>query len=165
MTYGLHEGVMDFAKALGFRETHSWSRKVRLSLKREWRIIKRMEATSASPYRHLCDLVIRMNELDSFYRSVHNGKGAPRQLLYEEQMERVRTMFPNIPTRVNVKPRRADVMKPVRIGLGLESSYKPRKIDRQSVLIDENTKPSLAPDKSILYTAGWSINGAFDDSK
>lgn len=165
MTYGLHEGVLGFAKALGFRETHSWSRKLKHSLKLEWRAIKRMEAAGVSPYRHLCDLVIRMNELDNFFRSVHNGQGAPRSLLFEEQMARVRAMYPNIPTRGNVKPRRGDITKPVKIGLGIESSYKPRKIDRQSVLLDQNTTTKFAHDKSILYTAGWSINGAFASSK
>ncbi|PHX39727.1 hypothetical protein AO263_34610 [Pseudomonas sp. NZIPFR-PS5] len=152
MTYGLHEGVLGFAKALGFRETHSWSRKLKHSLKLEWRAIKRME-------------IIRMNELDNFFRSVHNGQGAPRSLLFEEQMARVRAMYPNIPTRGNVKPRRGDITKPVKIGLGMESSYKPRKIDRQSVLLDQNTTTKFAHDKSILYTAGWSIDGAFASSK
>ena len=56
-------------------------------------------------------------------------------------------------------------MRPVKIGFGLESSYKPRKIDRLSVHVDENTNAMLVEDKSILYVAGWSVNGAFDDSK
>lgn len=165
MTYGLHEGVMGFAKALGFRETHSWSRKLKHSLKLDWRAIKRMEAAGVSPYRHLCDLVIRMNELDNFFRSQHNGQGTPRRLLFEEQMERVRALFPTMPTIVIVKPKRGEITKPVKIGLAMESSYKPRKIDRQSVLLDQNTTAKFAHDKSILYTAGWSIDGAFVSSK
>lgn len=161
MTYGLHVSVMDFAKALGVREIRSWSRKTKKSLKVEWQALKRMEAAGISPYRHLCDLVIRLNELDNFFRSAHGGRGVSRSLLFEEQMERVRVMFPTIPTRVNVKPRLSEITKPLKIGLGMESSYKPRKIDRQSVLIDENTRSKLAHDKTILYTAGWSIDGAF----
>ncbi len=165
MTYGLQESVMDFAKALGFWEIRSWSRKIKHSLKVEWRAIKRMEAAGLSPYRHLCDLVIRMIELDNFFRSAHGGRGAPKSLLFEEQMERVRAMFPTIPTRVNVKPRLSEITKPLKIGLGMESSYKPQKIARQSVLIDENTRSKSTHEKSILYAAGWSIDGAFSSTK
>lgn len=51
----------------------------------------------------------------------------------------------------------------VTIGLGLESTFKPKKIKRDSVVIDAHTRSSATHDKSIIYAAGWSINGAFDD--
>lgn len=51
----------------------------------------------------------------------------------------------------------------VQIGFGLASTYKPKRIDPESVVVDENTKPDVKPDKSIIYVPGWSISGAFDD--
>ena len=53
----------------------------------------------------------------------------------------------------------------VRIGLGLISTYKPKRNDPAPVVLDEHTTPGTKPDKSIIYTPGWSIYGAFDDSK
>ena len=51
----------------------------------------------------------------------------------------------------------------VTIGLGLESTFKPRKIKRESVVIDAHTQSTSTYEKIIVYAAGWSISGAFDD--
>tara|TARA_R110001583_G_scaffold195526_1_gene375359 strand:- start:476 stop:1642 length:1167 start_codon:yes stop_codon:yes gene_type:complete len=46
-----------------------------------------------------------------------------------------------------------------KIGLGLESNFKPERIKIQDIKLDERTKAKH--DKHIMYTAGWSLNGAF----
>lgn len=61
------------------------------------------------------------------------------------------------------KKRRNNKSGIVQIGFGLESTYRPKRIDPESVVVDEHTTPETTPDKSIIYTPGWSINGAFDD--
>lgn len=63
------------------------------------------------------------------------------------------------------KPKKARRNKSgiVQIGFGLSSTYKPKRTGPELVVLDEHTSPELKPDKSIIYTPGWSINGAFDD--
>lgn len=46
-----------------------------------------------------------------------------------------------------------------KIGLGLETKFKPERIKAQDVKLDERTKAKH--DKHIMYTAGWSLDGAF----
>jgi hypothetical protein len=46
-----------------------------------------------------------------------------------------------------------------KIGLGLETKFKPERIKSHDVKLDERTKPKH--DKHIMYTAGWSLDGAF----
>lgn len=53
------------------------------------------------------------------------------------------------------KPAKAN--KSDRIGLGLESTFKPKKIKRVDVSFDEQTTHTDKTDKSVLYTAGWSM--------
>lgn len=45
-----------------------------------------------------------------------------------------------------------------RIGLGLESSFKPKKIKRDEVVLDAQTTAQASSDKSILYVPGWSLS-------
>lgn len=47
----------------------------------------------------------------------------------------------------------------------MESTYKTRIIDRDSVVIDEHTKAKKEQDKNIIYAPGWSITDAFDDDQ
>lgn len=44
-----------------------------------------------------------------------------------------------------------------RIGLGLESSFKPKRIKRDEVVLDAQTTATASVDKSILYVPGWSL--------
>jgi len=53
---------------------------------------------------------------------------------------------------------------PVKIGFDVEPAFKPKKILSSEVDIDEYTKSDKATDKSVLYAAGWSVEGAFDES-
>lgn len=46
-----------------------------------------------------------------------------------------------------------------KIGLGLEAKFKPERIRTQDVKLDEKTK--TIHDKHIIYTAGWTLDGAF----
>jgi hypothetical protein len=45
----------------------------------------------------------------------------------------------------------------VQIGLGVQSTYIPKKIKRDSVVLDDRTTSKTVHDKHILYTAGWSL--------
>lgn len=45
-----------------------------------------------------------------------------------------------------------------RIGLGLESTFKPKRIKRSEVVLDEQTSTTEGKDKSIIYAAGWSLS-------
>jgi hypothetical protein len=49
----------------------------------------------------------------------------------------------------------------VKIGLGLESITTIKRIKADEVVLDKNTDKLNIKDKSILYAAGWSIEGAF----
>ena len=51
------------------------------------------------------------------------------------------------------------------IGFGLESSYKNKKVKSRDVVVDAHTKYLKDKDKHILYAAGWSVSGAFDDGE
>jgi hypothetical protein len=52
----------------------------------------------------------------------------------------------------------------VQIGFGLESTFRPRKIERDSVILDEHTTPIEKASKSIIYVPGWSLSGSHGDS-
>ncbi|KTB91607.1 hypothetical protein AO073_01665 [Pseudomonas syringae ICMP 11293] len=45
----------------------------------------------------------------------------------------------------------------VKIGLGVQSTFKPKKISRDSVVLDDKTTSRDKVDKHILYPAGWSM--------
>ena len=47
----------------------------------------------------------------------------------------------------------------MQIGLGVDITFIPKKINRESVVLDDKTTPSKKVDKSMLYVAGWSLNG------
>lgn len=49
-----------------------------------------------------------------------------------------------------------------KVGLGVESPS--RKKNKKEITIDEHTKPLTTTGKHNIYTPGWSMNGAFDDS-
>lgn len=50
-----------------------------------------------------------------------------------------------------------------RIGLGLESSFKPKKIKRDEVVLDSATTADRENEKSILYAPGWTLSNSADD--
>ncbi|WP_147480966.1 hypothetical protein [Pseudomonas caricapapayae] len=45
----------------------------------------------------------------------------------------------------------------IQIGLGVQSTFKPKKISRDSVVLDDKTTSKDKVDKHILYPAGWSM--------
>ncbi|MBP5947955.1 hypothetical protein [Pseudomonas sp. P9(2020)] len=45
-----------------------------------------------------------------------------------------------------------------RIGLGLESTFKPKKITRDEVVLDAQTTAERGQEKAVLYSAGWSLS-------
>ena len=63
------------------------------------------------------------------------------------------------------KPRASRPSETVSIGMGVEPQYKKERIKASEVTLDEVTAPiEKGSDKSILYAAGWSAEGAFTDS-
>lgn len=50
-----------------------------------------------------------------------------------------------------------------RIGLGLKSSFKPKKIKRDEVVLDLQTTPDQGKEKTILYAPGWTLSSNADD--
>lgn len=50
-----------------------------------------------------------------------------------------------------------------RIGLGLESSFKPKRIKRDQVVLDSQTTANQEQEKSILYAPGWTLSSGVDD--
>lgn len=44
------------------------------------------------------------------------------------------------------------------IGLGLESSFKPKMVKREEVVLDAQTTAQQSTDKSIMYVSGWSLS-------
>jgi hypothetical protein len=49
-----------------------------------------------------------------------------------------------------------------KLGLGIETQIKIRKVMAVDVVIDKNTKQDKVTDKSILYVAGWSLSNKND---
>ena len=50
-----------------------------------------------------------------------------------------------------------------RIGLGLESSFKPKKIKRDEVVLDLQTTGDQVKEKTILYAPGWTLSSSADN--
>lgn len=51
------------------------------------------------------------------------------------------------------------------IGLGIESRVRIPRVKSAEVTFDKNTKLDKIHEKSILYTAGWAINGTFTEDE
>lgn len=88
----------------------------------------------------------------------------PHRHLLLKRKELARSIFPHnivdIFNRVQASSKSADTVDKrsrVQIGLGLQSTFIPKKIKRDSVVLDEKTTPTKTTDKSILYAAGWSL--------
>lgn len=161
--FGLHNSFEGFAKALGYNRTDTWSKKAQGSLKGGWRQIKNLESQGKNPQKALCRLVLKLVEYDAFYGSC-SFSSSRRRVSYDEQIKRIKELYPKLQVRsANSKNRPG--YQPVKIGLGLDSTYQQKKVDRDSVVIDAHTEADEKPDKSILYTAGWSIKGAFTEDE
>lgn len=82
-----------------------------------------------------------------------------------EQMKLVLELHPDVASPL-LKKQTAKInnRKPVSFGNKSESSFKPGKIRSDQVKIDEHTKPVAKKDSSILYAAGWTATGAFDEA-
>lgn len=50
-----------------------------------------------------------------------------------------------------------------RVGLGLESSFKPKKIKRDEVVLDLQTTGDQVKEKTILYAPGWTLSSSADN--
>ncbi|MEZ8995970.1 hypothetical protein AB4562_06810 [Vibrio sp. 10N.222.54.A1] len=47
------------------------------------------------------------------------------------------------------------------IGMGIEPTFKAKRVLAKNVVIDAVTTPKAQPERSILYAAGWTVDGAF----
>ncbi|MFV3289099.1 hypothetical protein ACNFBR_10200 [Pseudomonas sp. NY11955] len=82
-----------------------------------------------------------------------------------EQMKLVLELYPDVASPLLKKQTgKANDRRPASFANKSESSFKPTKIRRDDVTLDEHTKPVAKKDRDILYTAGWAATGAFYDS-
>lgn len=110
-------------------------------------------------------LINLINEIGEKYRPICVNEILKPHLIKLRKREVIaRDLFPlnivDIHARCSVRSK-SDEMKGmkdlVQIGLGIKSTYKPKKVDRNSVVMDDKTTPTKAHDKHIVYVAGWSL--------
>lgn len=88
----------------------------------------------------------------------------PHRIKLKKRLEITRDLFPlnivDIHIRASVRSK-SDEMKGmkklVKIGWSMQSTYKPKKVNRDSVVLDDKTTPTKANDKHIVYVPGWSL--------
>ena len=110
-------------------------------------------------------LINLVNTLAKKYRpECENEVQIPHRMKLRERQEIARDLFPlnivDIHARAAVRSRSDEtkgMKKLVQIGLGTQSTYKPKKVDRDSVVLDDKTTPTKMHDKSIVYVPGWSL--------
>ncbi|GAB2998866.1 hypothetical protein [Psychrosphaera aestuarii] len=62
-----------------------------------------------------------------------------------------------------LKPKSQPSLGDVKIGYGLQPSFKAPKISRNDIKVDQRTVKRQVSDSSILYTPGWSLKTSQDD--
>ncbi|MNJ08353.1 hypothetical protein D3C77_24630 [compost metagenome] len=174
-----------FAKQMGYPEADQWDRS-KGGMKTGWSRIQRQVADSKRIDGLIRDFIGRMRVAQGRLDKARKLQGDGGDSV--NMFSLFATLYPqHIPVPAPPSPRRERFVKPVdpaaraakrkrkkerknnkpygtvTIGLGLESTFKPKKIKRDSVVIDSRTRSTSTNEKSIIYAAGWSINGAFDD--
>ncbi|AZE77308.1 hypothetical protein C4J99_1509 [Pseudomonas synxantha] len=112
-------------------------------------------------------LLSLMNLLETKYKAESERKIlSPHRNILLKRKELARNIFPhNIVDVYNRAQASSKTLRTidkgvrVQIGLGVDSTFIPKKINRESVVLDDKTTPSKKVDKSMLYVAGWSLNG------
>ena len=181
MANDLPPDYIEFAKQLGFSSPEQWD-VTRGNLKDGWKRIHRRIVTGRSLRGTILDFVARMNSSDDHFRRKSGEVGVTRVTPVSAQVQLFEDLYPQfapyVPPQTSVgsehrikKPKAPKVRKPkvktpmfVQIGFGLESTFRPRKIERDSVILDEHTTPIEKASKSIIYVPGWSLSGSHGSS-
>jgi hypothetical protein len=166
-----------FAKQLGFTSPEQWGVS-RGKLPDGWKRIQRYIISGRCIRGLIRDFVARMNSSDDHYRRKTGETGTTRVTPVSAQIQLFESLYPQFapkarplmkpPAECQVKKpkvRKPKVKKPVfvRIGFGLESTFRSRKIDRDCVILDAHTTPIDKASKSIIYVPGWSLAGMQGD--
>jgi hypothetical protein len=163
MARELPSSFVTFAMTAGFSFPEKWSPQAIEKFKDNWSKIVGMKGAGHDVLWSVFHLLDAMTVEDDAFRRESGFSGVSRLSSQKDQRVRVLVLYPQIAESTVKKKKKKPKSGIVQIGLGLASTYKPRSLDRFSVVIDENTKPSKPLDKGIIYTPGWSIDGAFDD--
>ena len=122
-------------------------------------------------YQQLKEIESFLYHLDCIDASTQDslGKNASKEAtrIYDssEQRRLVLELYTDVASPLLKKQTgKTNNRKPTSFGNKSESSFKPTRIRRDEVKIDEHTKPVAKQDTGILYAAGWSATGAFDDT-
>ncbi|WP_426935120.1 hypothetical protein [Pseudomonas fulva] len=135
------------------------------SIKSAFRLFNRARKAGENIDSNKSKLLKVVKELEKKYKadSEHEILKPHRNLLHKRK-ELARNIFPynivDIYNRAQASSKSAgavDKRSRVQIGLGVQSTFVPKNVKRDSVVLDDKTTPTKTTDKSILYAAGWSL--------
>lgn len=172
----------DLVAPLGLNTTAQWGLSPYKQLRAAWDEVYARARDLKPTRKHLNIFAALIVSLDKKRMERDElSSSASQEVIFNRLCEMYPRYFPNPQPSKSSKPKTESIVfrakgsatKPkkarrnksgiVQIGFGLSSTYKPKRTDPESVVLDEHTTPESKPDKSIIYTPGWSINGAFDD--
>ena len=161
--------LLDFAQSIGFTQVSLWPRRKLGVVKGIWHDIYTADQMGFGQAERIRKLVERLNKIDDAIHAKLAGttsqpQGVTRIASIQKQIELASSLYPSL-LRISLGQEKGETSRDGRIGYGLVSTYKPRKIDRESVVLDSYTTAMEKGNKSIIYTPGWSIKGAFDDDQ
>lgn len=159
--------LLEFAQSIGFTQVSLWPRRKLAAAKGIWHDIYTADQMGFGQAERIRKLIERLNKIDDAIHAKLAGtmsqlQGVTRIEPIQKQIELASSLYPSL-LRFSLSQEKGETGRDGRIGYGLISTYKPRKIDRESVVLDSHTTAKEKGNKSIIYTPGWSINGAFDD--
>lgn len=157
-----------FIRSLRYTAFRDWP-------KIKWHKINEMYASillsEQAGYQQLKEIESFLYHLDCIDASTQDnlGKDASKEetRIYNssEQRKLVLELYPDVASPLLKKQTgKTNNRKPASFRNKSESSFKPTKIRREDVKLDEHTKPVEKKDSGILYAAGWAATGAFDDA-
>ncbi|WP_264313146.1 hypothetical protein [Pseudomonas putida] len=126
------------------------------------------EQAGYQQHKEIASFLYHLNGIDAVTQDTlgkRTSTDATRIYDSSEQMKLVLELYPDVASPLLKKQTgKANDRSPASFANESESSFKPTKIRRDDVTIDEHTKPVAKKDSGILYTAGWAATGAFDDA-
>lgn len=135
------------------------------SIKSAFRLFNRARKAGEDADRKRAKLLNVVKQLEAKYKAESEREILkPHRHLLQKRKELARNIFPynivDIYNRAQASSKSAgavDKRSRVQIGLGVQSTFIPKKVKRDSVVLDDKTTPTTTTDKSILYAAGWSL--------
>ncbi|NQD54008.1 hypothetical protein HP546_01345 [Pseudomonas sp. CM25] len=162
------------------RSAEFFIRSLRYTAYRDWQKIKwhkineiyanilLSEQAGYQQHKEIASFLYHLNCIDAVTQDTlgkRTSTDATRIYDSSEQMKLVLELYPDVASPLLKKQTgKANDRRPASFANKSESSFKPTKIRRDDVTIDEHTKPVAKKDSGILYTAGWAATGAFDDA-